>query len=148
MYDDLILKLRDAAKMSDALAVLLPHSNGNETAKLYREAADAIESMCEMVATAYCENANIISSYEESKPRWIPVTERLPERNTEVLVYAIGNADGFWGKHVIAIAERFLFRIFPSSEGEEEWSSPWQYFHTDYKITHWRPLPEPPKEEI
>jgi hypothetical protein len=75
------------------------------------------------------------------------VEERLPERNTEVLVYAIGNADGFWGKHVIAIAERFIFRIFPSSEGEEEWSSPWQYFHTDYKITHWKPLPEPPKED-
>lgn len=81
------------------------------------------------------------------RDRWISVEERLPERNTEVLVYAIGDADGFWGKHVIAIAERFLFKFFPSSEGEDEWSSPWQYFHTDYKITHWLPLPELPKEE-
>jgi hypothetical protein len=81
------------------------------------------------------------------RDRWIGVEERFPERNTEVLVYAIGDADGFWGKHVIAIAERFLFKFFPSAKGEEEWSSPWQYFHTDYKITHWKPLPEPPKEE-
>lgn len=45
MYDDLILRLRDAAKMSEALAVLLPHSEGNATAKLYNEAADAIEEL-------------------------------------------------------------------------------------------------------
>lgn len=45
MYNDLILRLRDAAKMSDALAVLLPHSEGNATAKLYREAAGAIEEL-------------------------------------------------------------------------------------------------------
>lgn len=81
------------------------------------------------------------------RDRWISVEERLPERNTRVLVHGIGNTDGFWGDHVTAIAERFLFKFFPSSEGEEKWSSPWRYFHTDYKITHWRPLPEPPKED-
>lgn len=81
------------------------------------------------------------------RDRWISVEERLPERNTSVLVYAIGNTDGFWGEHVTAIADRFLFKFFPSSKGEEKWSSPWQYFHTDYKITHWKPLPEPPKED-
>lgn len=43
MYDELVKRLRDAAKMSEALAVLLPHSEGNVTAKLYNEAADAIE---------------------------------------------------------------------------------------------------------
>ena len=45
MYDELAKRLRDAAKMSDALAVLLPHSEGNATAKLYNEAADAIEEL-------------------------------------------------------------------------------------------------------
>ena len=45
MDDDLILRLRDAAKMSEALAVLLPHSEGNATAKLYNDAADAIEEL-------------------------------------------------------------------------------------------------------
>lgn len=45
MYDDIVKQLRDAAKMSDALAVLLPHSEGNATAKLYKEAADAIEEL-------------------------------------------------------------------------------------------------------
>lgn len=45
MYDELVKRMRDAAKMSEALAVLLPHSEGNATAKLYNEAADAIEEL-------------------------------------------------------------------------------------------------------
>ena len=45
MYEELIKRLRDAAKMSEALAVLLPHSEGNATAKLYKEAANVIEHM-------------------------------------------------------------------------------------------------------
>lgn len=45
MYDDLVTRLRDAAKMSEALAVLLPHSEGNATAKLYNESADAVEEL-------------------------------------------------------------------------------------------------------
>ena len=45
MYDELVKRLRDAAKMSDAFAVLLPHSEGNATAKLYNEAADVIEKL-------------------------------------------------------------------------------------------------------
>ena len=93
-----------------------------------------------------CVDAIRLAISALERDRWISVEERLPERNKEVLVYAIGDADGFWGDHVIAIAERFLFKFFPSDEGKEKWSSPWQYFHTDYKITHWRPLPEPPKE--
>ena len=45
MYDVLVKRLRDAAKMSEALAVLLPHSEWNATAKLFNEAADAIEKL-------------------------------------------------------------------------------------------------------
>ena len=75
MYDDLILRLIDAAKMSDALAVLLPHSEGNATAKLYKEAADAIEELSR-------ENESLAKSVNEAseilRRRWIPVTERLP----------------------------------------------------------------------
>lgn len=51
MRDDLVKRLRDAAKMSEALAVLLPHSEGNATAKLYNEAADAIEELISTVAS-------------------------------------------------------------------------------------------------
>ena len=45
MYEELIKRLREASKMSEALAVLLPNSDGSATAKLYNEAADAIEAL-------------------------------------------------------------------------------------------------------
>ena len=59
MYDELIKRLRDAAKMSEALAVLLPYSEGNATAKLYNEAADAIEELICEVATKHNTRLNV-----------------------------------------------------------------------------------------
>lgn len=77
-------------------------------------------------------------------PHWIPVTERLPEVGEDVLIYAVCKDDDF--PSVIAITDRMIFRLFPASDGVETWRSLWQYFMTDYEITHWMPLPEPPKE--
>lgn len=88
----------------------------------------------------------VLAMLKEKGIGWIPVTEKLPELNQRVLVYAIGKIDGFIGEHVIEICKRFVQRILPSSPGYETWSSPYQYFHTDFEITHWMPLPEPPKE--
>lgn len=81
----------------------------------------------------------------EPRQKWIPVTERLPEVGEDVLIYAVGKSDDF--SSVIVITDRIIFRLFPSGEGVETWNSPWQYFMTNYEITHWMPLPEPPKEE-
>lgn len=76
---------------------------------------------------------------------WISVEERLPEKDVNVLVFAEGYADGFIGDTVTAISKRYIFRLFPWCDGELKWMAPWQYFHSDYKITHWMPLPKPPE---
>lgn len=81
----------------------------------------------------------------EPKQRWIPVTERLPKVGEDVLVFAVEKSNDF--PSVIAISDRMIFRLFPASDGVETWRSPWQSFMTNYEITHWMPLPEPPKEE-
>lgn len=78
---------------------------------------------------------------------WIPVSERLPDVGQSVLVYAVGKIDGFIGEHITEICKRFVMHFLPSSPGHEVWSSPYQFFHTDYEITHWMPLPEMPKED-
>lgn len=62
---------------------------------------------------------------------WISVKDRLPEDNTDVLVY-----------------HGSLISIY-SYMGHNEWEDDYGYFSRtdDDGITHWMPLPEPPKEE-
>lgn len=80
-----------------------------------------------------------IQQLETHLPKWISVEERLPEDNLNVLVYAIGNNEN----SVIAMTSYTHNMYGYNIEG---WCSPWQYFFYEYKITHWMPLPEPPKE--
>ena len=152
MYEDLVKRLRDAAKMSDALAVLLPHSEWNATAKLYNEAADAIEELskladaiphiCECcigceVESGGCDNAFVLSPKRAreymNKPRWIPATERLPDDLTRVIVFCEDGVSYGLCEHLIADDEEVI-----------EWHD---FLHYPITPTHWMPLPEPPKGE-
>jgi hypothetical protein len=87
-----------------------------------------------------------IADVPATQEGWVSVKERLPELDQEVLVYAVGKIDGFIDTHVYAICNRFVQHILPSSPGYERWSTPWEYFHMDYEITHWMPIPAGPKE--
>ena len=81
--------------------------------------------------------------YEDGKKeaaKWVSVEERLPETEGYYLV---------WNKEQKKIEIRFFYRLPPNYPVE---SNPEirEYFgnFTDYKrITHWMPLPEPPKME-
>lgn len=74
---------------------------------------------------------------------WISIRDRFPETDVKVLVYAEGKLDGFIGDHVIAIT---ALRALPSEGYPADWYAPWAYFLTDFKITHWMPLPNAPAE--
>lgn len=76
----------------------------------------------------------ISSEYQEPKTnadvqpvKWTPVTERLPELDTEVLVYAYNHNIWVWEYHGNA------------------WEAEDGYYHEADVVTHWMPLPEPPK---
>ena len=102
MYDELVKRIRSEA-------VYLPEkfSKNAELLDVLMKAADAIEEL--------------------SKPRWIPVTERLPEAYKPVLLY---NGEG--------IATGYM-------HSDKRFTVNGSYFPS--RPTHWMPLPQPPKEE-
>ena len=70
-----------------------------------------------------------IQQLEAQVPRWIPVEERLPEDDEMYLVYTTENTCA-------------VYRYWGDGEWETEWGE-----DASHDITHWMPLPEPPKEE-
>ncbi len=80
-----------------------------------------------------------INELEVKVPRWISVIGGMPAPEIRVLVSAIDN-DG----ESIAAITTYTHRLY--GLGLTGWIEPWQYFLCNYKITHWMPVPEAPKE--
>lgn len=124
MYEKLVKRLRDRAKREDDY-----YEHGGD---VINEAADAIEKLIEVI-----QNHDFLESL--IKPRWIPVTERLPSPMRAVLVYAPYKHNIF-----MAYVQGNKWYVW----GPDEYCCQrWPEYHA---ITHWMNLPqdpEPPKEE-
>lgn len=92
-----------------------------------------VVSQC--ISSDYCRGWN---DAVDAMPRWISVEESLPGTRDWVLVIGEFVPEGGW--FVPHIAEYFLdmWRL-----DVDECSSPEE---RSIKVTHWMPLPEPPKE--
>ena len=100
-----------------------------------RDVVDAIESLLahrtedlgcyEFVLEAWMEEAASEIKRLRSERRWIPVSERLPEVLSMVLVWSQSN-----GLHLASLDSYRQWRDADENPGK--------------KITHWMPLPEPP----
>ena len=125
MYDDLAKRLRDRAGAFD-------YDGRPDIACDYEQAADAIEEL---------QGKNFLMKktaewVAEKVPKWIPVTEQPPLQ--------VGD-DGYNGYLVYAngyyeIADYTIDKL----DGV-----PYFYVDGEYEadVTHFMPLPEPPKEE-
>lgn len=118
MYDELIARLHKRIALTTA---------GSPLQDDLKEAADAIEEL--------------------SKHRWIPVTEALPEE--------MDRSCGGWSAE-IRPSDDVLVWLSPEKRQSVAWYShtynEWTTVdeNTVYcfgEVTHWQPLPEPPKEE-
>ena len=82
---------------------------------------------------ALVEGAKAIPAADVRPVKWIPVTERLPEDLTRVIVFCEDGVSYGLCEHLIA--------------GDEEVVEWHDFLHYPSTPTHWMPLPEPPKEE-
>lgn len=120
---ELINALREHAEWARANEWETPITLGDDLA----EAADRIEAQ-----------AKEIEKLRAQLPRWIPVEERLPEYGVRVLATDMYEGDDYTG-------------IWTREEYEDEADGCWYddhgWWHASDDVTHWMPLPEPPKEE-
>ena len=100
----------------------------------------------------YCKSA--ADAIEElSKPRWIPVTERLPEKQGRYLVVkSLYGSIGNWqevvsfAKNLHAVDKYDFSGVGYKRPGWYSNDSEYGYYEIT-NVTHWMPLPELPKED-
>lgn len=74
--------------------------------------------------------------YEAGKPKWIPVTERLPDKMGQYICqYVFGENTEYPFYQVL-----WYFTAVEKPHFQHEGSM-------GLRVTHWMPLPEPPKGE-
>lgn len=121
-YDELVKRLRE--------------HNGWALNETLDEAADAIEKLSAIRDEQKAQIILMAAEIEEQKPRWIPVSERLPKTGVDVLVkfpqnMAVASIDiGEW--------------VVNSGDG---WCTDINLAGGEKNPTHWMPLPQGPEEE-
>lgn len=155
--DELVKRLhRQAAYLPEKF------SKNAELLDVLMKAADAIEELSR-------ENESLAKSVNEAseilRKRWIPVTERLPENDVHVLLSCkCGSGayvcDGFHTEKYSTPTQFYEDIDADYDEETDEYYFPegwWEVIKNwdDYScvaiedtVTHWMPLPEPPKEEV
>ena len=114
MYGELIKRLRETS---------IDFGESDHVSVMMIEAADAIEDLI----TALTASNEVIA---KSKPKWIPVTERLPEESGSCLIVDSGHVtEAFYGKEWAG----------------DNWTDPVEMYMT-FHPSHWMQLPQPPKD--
>ena len=115
------------------------------------EAADAIEELSKRVDESIPkDDAEIIIS-EVAKPRWIPVTERLPDAEGERVLVASNFLTSYLRVSICYFSKNLKDVNKYKFNGEKR--SGFYAHDPDYGyyerqcVRYWMPLPEPPKEK-
>lgn len=159
MYEALVARVRYHIQKANFMGL-----KEAESTLLLAEAADAIEELSKRVDESIPKNDAELIIAEVAKPRWIPVSERLPEAGVHVFLACkcgCGSyvCDGFHTEKYSTPTQFYEDIDADYNEDTDEYYFPegwWEVIKNwdDYscvaiedKVTHWQPLPQPPKEE-
>ena len=101
------------------------------------------------VDCAYNVHADHLIANGVTVQKWIPVTERLPEKDGEYLVFE----KSVYGTRTRTLRFAKDGRKVDKYDFHREWKNVWFYYDCEWghitidTVTHWMPLPEPPKGE-
>ena len=147
-YENLIKRLRYCA---DAVTCrFCPWRSDCCLREGQRKAADAIEELSRLYEA---QRQNLISLMnEEPETEWITVKEKLPEEkdsgfSADVLILVKEQDGDFTWEDVYS-----GYYLYDAVSDETGWWAQMpqncQQVKERFSVTHWMPLPEPPKEEI
>ena len=130
MYDEIVRRLRECASGECFnCSQFTETTNASVCSKeLMKQAADAIEERCQQVDKFAEEAARLYAKL----PRWIPVTERLPEQGKRYLVIRFDEVT----------KTQFIYILW--HDAHDLWWN--RLYKGQYNVTHWMPLPELPNE--
>lgn len=138
-YGELVKELRESAEWADRLAVLMGRDVGDSKAPLMRKAADAIEELLAdnkeiLYRVEIAEN--MIAFYQEGKPlpnvpKWNPASKPPKEKGDYWCNVRSFNFDDTYYQHEVWFDGECFVIDGVCTE----------------RVTHWMPLPAPPKEE-
>lgn len=122
------LECRDAINMESRVALFMEKCTLNMSKTTY-----TINSLCDLINEKNEHDYNEI--VEELKNNWISVEDRLPEQNQSALVFipkydAPSNVD---------------YTQFDAGSKYYYWDRD-TYGYEKHEVTHWQPLPTPPKQ--
>ena len=142
-YTELIKALRVCKRYPESCSYCVEENDYCRQRDMCK-AADAIEEMqreYDSIAKSLCESVELVRKLRERVPRWISVTERLPEPYTHVLVFCKFNAS----KRSVNQYWETIGKCNRDDNGKRYWALYGEALF--WTITHWMPLPQPPKEE-
>ena len=90
------------------------------------------------------------NGYADGKPKWIPVTDRLPDKDGDYLV-----VKKIFNNSIMQEVLNFAKdgRKVDKYDFNRGWKNVWYYYDSEWghitidSVTHWMPLPEPPEGE-
>ena len=122
-----------------AMQTIMEEREGAIFAKI-QSAFDVDVDKDELIRALQYDRGQYDRGYRDGKkdamPKWIPVSERLPEAYN--LVLALCRSGKIFVGEYVDLGWRTLWRIKTARDSTKEITQ---------IVTHWMPLPEPPKED-